>query len=187
MMGRKRLVQEQPLARKLIAGVGATLIVLATGAGAPAEEPLFSPNAPGTTGSQAKPAATAEKPPSRTEQDPSLSGWMTLPEVSDPAYWSAFDSSIGGNVRAGTTFDRNDAPSPSAATAPSDQLKVGRSFLGIQTQKNVQVLESVRRNDCPTDDECAEYSGLPKSEQPKASVRNFKRPFIGLSITRPLE
>jgi hypothetical protein len=187
MMGRKRLVQEQPLAGKLIAGVGATLIVLATGAGAPAEEPLFSPNAPGATGSQARPAATVEKPPSRIEQDPALSKWMTLPAVSDPAYWSSFNSSIGGNVRAGTTFNRNDAPSPSAAAAPGDQLKVGRNYLGIQTQKNVQALQSLRRNDCEDDDECAEYSGLPKSGQPKASVRNFKRPFIGLSITSPLE
>jgi hypothetical protein len=186
MMGRKRLVQEQPLARKLIAGVGATLIVLATGAGAPAEEPLFSPNAPGATGSQARPAATAEKPPSRTEQDPGLSEWVTLPAVSDP-YWPSFDSSIGGQVRAGTSFDRNNAPSPSAAATPGDQLRVGSSYLGIQTQKNVQALQSLRRNDCEDDDECAEYSGLPKSGQPKASVRNFKRPFIGLSITRPLE
>ncbi len=47
MMGRKRLVQEQQLARKLIAGVGAALIVLATGASGHAEEPLLSPNAPG--------------------------------------------------------------------------------------------------------------------------------------------
>jgi hypothetical protein len=112
---------------------------------------------------------------------------MTLSAVSDPAYWPSFDSSIGGQVRAGTSFDRNDAPSPSAAAPPSDQLRVGSSYLGIQIEKNVQALESLRRIDCPTDDECAEYSGLPKSGQPKASVRNFKRPFIGLSITRPLE
>jgi hypothetical protein len=141
MMGRKRLVQEQPLAGKLIAGVGATLIVLATGAGAPAEEPLFSPNAPGATGSQARPAATVEKPPSRIEQDPALSKWMTLPAVSDPAYWSSFDSSIGGNVRAGTTFNRNDAPSPSAAAAPGDQLKVGRNILEFK-QRRMQALQS---------------------------------------------
>ena len=187
MMGSKRLVQEQQLARNLIAPVAAALIVLATGAGAPAEEPLLSPNAPGATGSQARPAATAEKPPSRTEQDPGLSEWVTLPAVSDRAYWPSFESSIGGQVRAGNSFDRNDAPSSSAAATPSDQLRVGSSYLGIQTQKNVQALQSLRRNDCEDDDECAEYSGLPKSGQPKASMRNFKRPFIGLSITRPLE
>jgi hypothetical protein len=111
---------------------------------------------------------------------------MTLPAVSDP-YWPSFDSSIGGNVRAGTTFDRNNAPSPSAAAAPGDQLKVGRNYLGIQTQKNVQALQSLRRIDCEDDDECAEYSGLPKSGKTKGSVRNLNRQFIGLSITRPLE
>jgi hypothetical protein len=187
MMGRKRLVQEQRLARNLTAPVAAALIVLATGPAVPAEEPLSSPNAPSATGSQANPAGTAELLQGRTMQEPGLSAWMTLPAVSDPAYWSSFDSSVGGQVRAGTSFDRNDAPSSSAAATPSDQLRVGSSYLGIQTQKNVQALQSLRRNDCEDDDECAEYSGLPKSGQPKASVKNFKRPFIGLSITRPLE
>jgi hypothetical protein len=137
MMGKRHF------AYQLTCALAATFMVLATGAVSRAEESLPSPDLQAGTGPQARPAWAAEKLPSRTVQDPGLSEWVTLPAVSDPAYWSSFDSSIGGNVRAGTTFDRNDAPSPSAATAPSDQLKVGRSFLGIQTQKNVQVLESV--------------------------------------------
>jgi hypothetical protein len=180
MMGKRQFADE------LTCALAATFMVLATGAVSRAEESLPSPDLQAGTGPQARPAGAAEKLPGRTVQDPGLSEWMTLPAVSDP-YWPSFDSSIGGNVRAGTTFDRNDAPSPSAAAAPGDQLKVGRNYLGIQIEKNVQALESLRRIDCPTDDECAEYSGLPKSGQLKASTRNFKRPFIGLSITRPLE
>jgi hypothetical protein len=172
MMGKRQFADE------LTCALAATFMVLATGAVSRAEESLPSPDLQAGTGPQARPAGAAEKLPGRTV--------LTLPAVSDP-YWPSFDSSIGGNVRAGTTFDRNDAPSPSAAAAPGDQLKVGRNYLGIQIEKNVQALESLRRIDCPTDDECAEHSGLPKSGQPKASVRNFKRPFIGLSITRPLE
>jgi hypothetical protein len=180
MMGKRQFADE------LTCALAATFMVLATGAVSRAEESLPSPDLQAGTGPQARPAGSAEKPPSRTEQDPGSSEWVTLPAVSDP-YWPSFDSSIGGNVRAGTSFDRNNVPSPSAAAAPGDQLKVGRNYLGIQIEKNVQALESLRRIDCPTDDECAEYSGLPKSGQPKASTRNFKRPFIGLSITRPLE
>jgi hypothetical protein len=181
MMGKRHF------AYQLTCALAATFMVLATGAVSRAEESLPSPDLQAGTGPQARPAWAAEKLPSRTVQDPGLSEWVTLPAVSDPAYWSSFDSSIGGNVRAGTSFDRNNAPSSSAAATPSDQLRVGSSYLGIQIEKNVQALESLRRIDCPTDDECAEYSGLPKSGQPKASMRNFKRPFIGLSITRPLE
>ena len=180
------MIGKQQLAYKLTCALAATFMVLATGAVGRAEESLPSPDLQAGTGPQARPAGAAEKLPSRTVQDPGLSEWMTLPAVSDP-YWPSFDSSIGGNVRAGTTFDRNNAPSPSAAAAPGDQLKVGRNYLGIQTQKNVQALQSLRRIDCEDDDECAEYSGLPKSGQTKGSMRNLKRQFIGLSITRPLE
>jgi hypothetical protein len=180
------MIGKQQLAYKLTCALAATFMVLATGAVGRAEESLPSPDLQAGTGPQARPAGAAEKLPSRTVQDPGLSKWMTLPAVSDPAYWSSFDSSVGGNVR-GTTFDRNNAPSPSAAAAPGDQLKVGRNYLGIQTQKNVQALQSLRRIDCEDDDECAEYSGLPKSGKTKGSVRNLNRQFIGLSITRPLE
>jgi hypothetical protein len=181
------MIGKQQLAYKLTCALAATFMVLATGAVGRTEESLPSPDLQAGTGPQARPAGAAERLPGRTVQDPGLSEWVTLPAVSDPAYWSSFDSSIGGQVRAGISFDRNNAPSPSAAATPSDQLRVGSSYLGIQIEKNVQALQSLRRNDCEDDDECAEYSGLPKSRQPKASVRNFKRPFIGLSITRPLE
>lgn len=180
MMGKRQL------AYKLTCALAATFMVLATGDVGRAEESLPSPDLQAGTGPQARPAWAGEKLPGRTVQDPGLSEWMTLPAVSDP-YWPSFDSSIGGQVRAGTSFDRNNAPSPSAAATPGDQLRVGSSYLGIQTQKNVQALQSLRRIDCEDDDECAEYSGLPKSGQTKGSMRNLKRQFIGLSITRPLE
>jgi hypothetical protein len=181
MMGKRHF------ACQLTCALAATFMVLATGDVGRTEESLPSRDLQAGTGPQARPAESAERLPGRTVQDPGLSAWMTLSAVSDPAYWPSFDSGIGGQVRAGTSFDRNDAPSPSAAAPPGDQLRMGSSYLGIQIEKNVQALETLRRIDCPTDDECAEYSGLPKSGQPKASVRNFKRPFIGLSITRPLE
>lgn len=184
-MGHKRRMQGQQLARKLILPLAAALVVLATSGGAPAQERPFSPNAPGATGAQAQQAGASDK--GTPSADIGLSDWMTLAPSSDPAYWSSFPSGSGGNVRAGNAFDRNDASASSGATPPGDQLKVGSSYLGIQIDKNVQILESLRRNNCGDDDECSEYTGLPKTERPKASVKNFKRPFIGLSITRPIE
>jgi len=150
------MIGKQQLAYKLTCALAATFVVLATGDVGRTEESLASPDLQAGTGPQARPAGSAEKLPSRNVQDPGLSEWMTLPVVSEPAYWSSFDFSIGANVRAGTSFDRNNAPSSSAAATPTDQLRVGSSYLGIQIEKNVQVLESLRRTDCPTEDECAE-------------------------------
>jgi hypothetical protein len=60
-----------------------------------------------------------------------------------------------------------------------------RLRLGIQTQKSLRAPEPLRRNDCATDDECDDYSWLPKSEPP--NTKNSKIPFLGLSITAPLK
>src|ERR1700730_14936808 len=117
------MIGKQQLAYKLTCALAATFMVLATGAVGRTEESLPSPDLQAGTGPQARPAGAAERLPGRTVQDPSE--WGTLPAVSDPAYWSSFDSSIGGQVRAGISFDRNNAPSPSAAATPSDQLRVG--------------------------------------------------------------
>lgn len=61
------------------------------------------------------------------------------------------------------------------------------SYLRIQTQKTLQTPPPFRRSDCSTDDECADYSGLPKSKSPKSALNNLKNPFIGFSVTTPLQ
>ena len=66
----------------------------------------------------------------------------------------------------------------------------------IQTQKNVQPPEALRRSDCIPGEECEDYSGLPtfdsgkstiKNSPGKDTVKNLKKPFIGFSITRPIQ
>jgi hypothetical protein len=179
-------VQDQQLAQKLSLLLAVVFVMLAGGAASAGEDALPSPTASGAAGTQVDPPKVSDTE-NQSEEDSKLSHWLTLPPTSGPAYWSSFDSGAAKNVRPGATFNRSNASSSSAATAPNDQLRVGNSYLGIQTKKNVELLQSLRRNDCPTDDECAEYSGLPRAEQPKTSVKNLKRPFIGLSITRPIE
>ncbi len=183
--GRKRRMHDQRMARRVSVPIAVALLVVVTSTGCPAQERPVSPALGDAAGSQPGQSSNSDKA-ARTVEENELSEWLTLPSTSDRAYWSSFDSATAGNVRAGATFDRR-STSPSGTAPAPDQLRVGKSYLEIQTRKNVQVLQSLRSTDCADDDECAEYSGLPKSEQRKTSARNFKRPFIGLSITRPLQ
>jgi hypothetical protein len=75
-----------------------------------------------------------------------------------------------------------DKPSSSRSDNPENQLR-----LGIETRKALQMPDYLRRSDCETDEECADYSGLSKSTSPKTTVKNLRPPFIGLSITAPLQ
>ena len=72
------------------------------------------------------------------------------------------------------------------ALSPISDNPSGQFRLGIQTQKSIQTPEPSRRSDCEINDECDEYSGLPKSHPGKTTVKNFRKPFLGLSITTPL-
>ena len=72
--------------------------------------------------------------------------------------------------------------------SPKDRKIQSVNFgLGIQTQKSVQTPEPLRRSDCEINDECDDYSGLPKSHIGKTTAKNFRKPFIGLSLTAPLQ
>jgi hypothetical protein len=74
-----------------------------------------------------------------------------------------------------------EAPSSGSAN-PSDGWR-----LGIQTEQSLQTPKSLRKvNDCPDDDECDEYTGLPRRHPARSGLKGFRRPYIGLSITSPL-
>jgi hypothetical protein len=74
------------------------------------------------------------------------------------------------------------APSVGASTNRNNQLR-----LGIQTEKNLQVIDPLKRSECMTEDECTDYSGLPKSGPIKRSLKNLRKPFFGLSISKPIQ
>jgi hypothetical protein len=75
---------------------------------------------------------------------------------------------------------------PRSGMNGNGEFQLGNSYIGVQTEKNLRPFEPFRQGDCATDDECAEYSGLPKTEPPKKGMKHFRKPFIGLSITTPL-
>jgi len=76
-----------------------------------------------------------------------------------------------------------DASAISGSANPNDRLR-----LGIETEKSVQTPKSLRRvNDCADDDECDDYTGLPRSHPAHSTLKNLRTPFIGLSVTSPLQ
>jgi hypothetical protein len=179
----------QQLAQKLILAVAATLVMLATGVRADAEELLFSPY-PWVDSSQFDQTQLREKSSGAIKQDNNSTKRRRLPQASPPTdlHWRSFDTDFGKNTGGGNGFKNSrDASSTSGSTNPNDKFRLGNGYLGIQTQKSLQTPEPFRRSGCATDDECADYSGLPKSEPPKSTVKNLRKPFIGLSITAPLQ
>src|SRR5262245_62928627 len=149
-------------------------------------------------GSQPAPAQDAARDPklvspaqssSPIGRDDNWTKWLALPEIA-PQFdfsWCPFDADFSKTVGGGLRAPR-DAPW-SGSTNPAERFSVGNSYLGIQTQKGLQ--DPFRqRSDCVTDEECAEYSGgapKPEAQGNKKSFKNLKKPFIGLSVTRPIQ
>jgi hypothetical protein len=97
----------------------------------------------------------------------------------------SFGTDFNKNTGAGNDF--KNFQDMSSTGDSSDQFRLGNSYLGIQTEKSLQSTDPLRRSDCDKDDVCADYSGLPKSEPRKSTVKSLRKPFIGLSITAPLQ
>jgi hypothetical protein len=179
----------QQLAQKLMLAVAATLIMLETGVRADSEELLFSPN-PSVDSSQSDQAELHEKSSSAIRQDNNSTKWMGVPQAPPftDLHRRSFGTDFSKNIGAGNSFKNSRDVSPmSGSTNLSDQFRLGNSYLGIQAQKSLQAPESLRPSDCPRDEECADYSGLPKAEPRKTTVKSLRKPFIGLSITAPLQ
>ena len=124
------------------------------------------------------------------KQDDELGKWLTISE-SNPLIdlqWHNFvtdyDKDMGYNDGSKTFRGLSAA---GASKTPIDRFQVGNSYLGIKSQKTFQIPQYSWQPDCTTDDECADYSALPKAKQPKTSAKSFRKPFLGLSITTPIE
>jgi hypothetical protein len=78
------------------------------------------------------------------------------------------------------------APSANDLKSQNDKVQLGGGYIGVQTEKSVRVIEPAKPTDCTNDDECMDYSGLPKSTPARHGLRSLRKPFLGLSITTPL-
>jgi hypothetical protein len=173
------------VAGKPILIVLAALMLSASGAGAEWNELLFSPNLSDLPASQLGRSEPQEKPAGAIKQDSTQ--WMSLPQavpfIDSPT--RSFGKDFGGNIGTGSKLRNFGDAGTSGST--NDQFRLGNSYLGIQTQKHVQGLDRFWRTDCATDEDCVDYSGLPRSEPHKKDIKSFRKPFFGLSITTPLQ
>jgi hypothetical protein len=97
--------------------------------------------------------------------------------------WADFTSELNKDTGEGLGLKN----ARTSSTDAPNRFLLGGSRLGIQTEKSVRASDPLRRNECTDDDECADYSGLPRTEPGKRNLKTLRKPFIGLSITRPLQ
>ena len=80
----------------------------------------------------------------------------------------------------------NKSKRPAKAPPQKEPDQTQQFRLGIQTKKSVQVTDPTRSIDCDSEDECRDYSGLPRSAPAGSDLKSIRKPFLGLSITTPL-
>jgi hypothetical protein len=104
--------------------------------------------------------------------------------------WLSLETEPGSNGEMGDRGGANvlkhlgDAPSTGGPTNQSGGFR-----LDVQTEKSLQTPQSMRRSECATttEEECADYSGLPRSHPAHGNLKSLKKPFVGFSITSPLQ
>jgi hypothetical protein len=99
--------------------------------------------------------------------------------------WLSLNGEMGSSGGARVSKRLGDSPWISGSANQSGGFR-----FGIQTEKSVQTPRSLRRSECTaTDEECEEYSGLPKSYSGNDStwMKVIKNQFLGLSVTSPLQ
>jgi hypothetical protein len=124
------------------------------------------------------------------KQDNKRSKWTTIPEDSPliGLPWQSFSANYNTGIRTNDGFKTFQGLSAAGESkTPIDQFQFGDGYIGIQTQKTFRIPQLSGQPDCTTDDECADYSGLPKATQPNTSRKIIHKPFVGLSITTPLK
>jgi hypothetical protein len=111
------------------------------------------------------------------------------PGDTTPAELSRAEKSSAKTEKVGESAAGKGLRDPRSTSEPADrrdQLRLGESYIGVKTEKSVP-MSPLKRSDCTTDDECADYSGLPKSEPARRTFKSLRKPFLGLSISTPLQ
>ena len=147
--------------------------------------------------SASKKSVSANKPSTTRKQGIPANVWASPPPVvaySAP-YWNVFgiDDIAGGEGYGDSKKFRYTSPSYGSASS-IDKIKLGDSYLGIDTQRRLQTHVPSGKVDCATDEECEDYSVMPRSKSrasvgtsSSSSVIRSRKPFFGLSVTTPIE
>jgi len=151
------------------------------------------------SGSSATKQSEAANKPSTTRKKKGMPAnvWTTPPPLVpySGSYWNPFgvDDRAGVDANSGSKKFRYTSPSYGSASS-FDKIKLGDSYLGMETQRRLQTHVSSGKVDCATDEECEDYSAMPRSKS-RASVGtssspnllHSRKPFFGLSVTTPIE
>ena len=148
--------------------------------------------------STSKQSEAANKPSTKRKKKGMPADAWTNPTPTAPywtSYWNPFGIDFGTGVDGNSGAKKFGYTSPSYGSASSiDKLKLGDSYLGIETQRRLQTHVPSGRVDCATDEECEDYSVMPRTKSPgsvgtrsSGGLLNSRKPFFGLSVTTPIE
>lgn len=176
------MARERLFAHRLIFTISAALMMMVAPAGLRAENEIFSPDMLGNGSSPSDQTPSVEKSASPPRQANEPTKWISVPQV---PFINFYREDLNAGVVGNTFSNRRDPASTSESPKSNNSSWLGKSQLGILTQKKFQPSWLV---DCGLDDdECADNSGLPKTGPAKRTLKNLRKPFFGLSITTPLQ
>jgi len=186
--------------RKLALSATTLLVVVIGNTGAApqsaaAETLLSAPNlSDGDSGKRVQPKSNQRSPTApRTDEHPK--DWTSPPGLApgSDASWNTLDTSLNADLGGGDRPNKfKYAPSSLGPASSFDRLKLGDGYLGLETQRRLLIPVPWQSADCASVEECEDYSGLPKSKPSGSSgsgsgLGRIRKPFIGLSITRPIQ
>ena len=189
------------LGHKLRLIAAAALVLMATGANAEAQsssksDKLLVAPVPSNRGSNTpkQPKASNSRSLTRDKSVPA-DIWTTQPVVPhSDSYWNPLSVAVGTGADGNGRSKKFGYAPPIPGSANSfDKLKIGDSYLGVDTQKRLQTRVPSGKVDCATDEECEDYSAMPRSRSrglsgtSSSSPLHGRKPFFGLSITTPID
>jgi hypothetical protein len=187
-------------AHKLLFVAAVMLVLITAGAKADVQSPKgdklpVAPILSDSGSSTSKQSEAANKPSTIRKKGIPANIWTNPPPVvpySD-SYRNMFGIDVGAGVDENSGSKKFRYTSPSYGSANSvDKVKVGDSYLGIETQRRLQTHGPSGKLDCSTDEDCEDYSVMPRS-RPRGSVATHssgilsRKPFFGLSVTTPIQ
>ena len=189
------------LAHKLHLIAAAALVLIASGAKAETQSSkgdklLVAPILSDSDSSTPKQSKAGNSPSLKRNKRIPVDVWATPPHTAlrSQSYWNTLGIDSGAEADGAGRSKKFGYTSPPPGSASSfDKFKIGDSYFGVETQRRLQTRVPSGKVDCATDEECEDYSALPRSKSRdsvgtnSSSILRLRKPFFGLSITRPIE
>ena len=190
----------QRLVHRLAVSATTVLIMVVSGASAApqsadSEQLLSAPNQSDGDSSKRGQIKSSKRPATALKTDEQSKDWTSSLNIApnSEAYWSTFGTDLSTDFGGGDRLKKFQyAPALHGSTNSFDRFKLGDSYLGVETQRRMTVPVPWQSANCGTVEDCEDYSGLPKAKAPSSTgsgsaIGRLRKPFIGLSITTPIQ